>query len=80
MWDQLTPGDIERAKRDLGTKRADMLARHAEELRALDAEQSEVDGLEQAIALFFRKFSGPAREGEVVKLDEKREQRLQDAS
>jgi hypothetical protein len=32
------------------------LARHAEELRTLEAEQSEVDVIEKAIAAFAQKF------------------------
>src|SRR5947207_2570731 len=36
-WDRLTPDDIERVKRALAARRADALARHAEEVRKLDA-------------------------------------------
>src|SRR5437764_1059602 len=45
MWDQLTPNDIERVKAELGTRRTEMLARHAEELKELDAEQSQLETL-----------------------------------
>jgi hypothetical protein len=34
-----------------------MLARHAEELKALEADQAELDMLEQAIKEFVRKFN-----------------------
>jgi hypothetical protein len=34
-----------------------LLTRHAEELRALDAEQGEIDAFEQAIDAFARKFN-----------------------
>src|SRR4051812_21063812 len=34
VWDQLTRADVERAKRELGVRRAELLSRHAEELRA----------------------------------------------
>ena len=73
-WDQLKPSDIERAKEDLVTRRAEMLARHAEELRGLEADQAELDGLEQAITAFLQKFNSPAGAG-VVKLDAERELR-----
>ena len=73
-WDQLKPSDITRAKEDLVTRRAEMLARHAEELRGLDADQAELDGLEQAITGFLQKFNSPAGAG-VVKLDAERELR-----
>jgi hypothetical protein len=59
VWDQLTPGDIERVKNELGTRRAEMLARHAEELKGLDTEQSQIETLEQAIEMFLRKAKRP---------------------
>ena len=58
-WDQLTPDDIANAKQDIGMRRTEMQARHAEELQRLEADQSELAGLEQAIAAFLRKFSQP---------------------
>ncbi|MBV9153757.1 MAG: hypothetical protein JO204_18480 [Alphaproteobacteria bacterium] len=57
VWEHLSRTDIERVKRELGVRRAEMLARHAEELRALDAEQTEIDTFEQAIDAFARKFN-----------------------
>ena len=77
MWDQLTPNDIERAKSELGERRAEMLARHAEELQGLDADQSQLETLELAIASFLRKFNAASPEAAVVKLDEERELRQQ---
>ena len=74
-WDQLTPGDIDRAKHEIGMRRVEMLARHAEELKALEADQAQLETLEQAIAAFAAKF---AKAG-VVKLDEQRELRQQGA-
>ena len=64
MWDQLSRTDIERVKRELGVRRAELLARHAEELRALEAEQGEIDAFLQAIESFARKFNVAG--GEVV--------------
>ena len=55
VWDQLKPSDIERVKAELGTRRTEMLARHAEELKELDAEQGQLETLEQAIDMFLRK-------------------------
>jgi hypothetical protein len=74
MWDQLKPSDIERAKQDLVTRRAEIIARHAEELRGLDADQAQLDTLEQAITAFLQKFTSPTGAG-VVKLDAERELR-----
>jgi len=76
VWDQLSAGDIERAKRELGVRRAEMLARHADELKALEAEQGQIDTLEQAIASFLQKFNTDAAAA-VVKLDQERELRQQ---
>jgi hypothetical protein len=56
MWDRLTAADIEQAKRSVTNRRSEMLARHAEELKALDAEQTEISAIEQAINAFARKF------------------------
>jgi len=64
VWDQLTRADVERVKRELGLRRAELLSRHAEELRALDAQQTEIDTLEQTIDAFARKFNIAG--GEVV--------------
>lgn len=77
VWNQLTPADVERAKRDLGFRRTEMLARHSEELRALDADKVEIDALEQAIDAFMRKFAVPPAGGEVVPLKQQRPSRLQ---
>jgi hypothetical protein len=69
MWQQLTPDDVNRARQELGQQRSEMLARHAEELKSLDAERAEVDTLEQGIASFVRKFSGSVAGGAVVLFD-----------
>jgi hypothetical protein len=75
-WDRLTPTHIERAKHELGTRRAEMLARQAEELNALDADQSEIDTLAQAIDAFVEKFNLPSAASSGVQLAKERD-RLQ---
>ena len=55
-WDRLTSHDIERIRRARAARRADALARHAEELKKLDAEQAEIDAIEMAINSFARKY------------------------
>lgn len=63
MWDKIDSGDIEQAKHSLNLRRAETLSRHAEEIKTLDAEQTEVDELESAIAKFMSKFgegAGPS--------------------
>jgi hypothetical protein len=71
VWDKLTPADLERVKRGLSTRRSEMLARHAEELKALDAEHGEIDAIEKAIAIFAQKFK-LTKSAEVVPLDAER--------
>jgi len=68
MWDKLTTADLERVKRGLATRRSEILARHAQELKALDADQNEIDIIEKAIAAFTQKFS-PASSAEVIPLE-----------
>jgi hypothetical protein len=46
------------------------LARHAEELKALDAEQGEIDNFERSIGAFARKFNLAG--AKVVALDAER--------
>ena len=56
MWDRISSGDIEQAKHGLNLRRAETLSRHAEEIKALDAERTEVDELASAITKFMSKF------------------------
>ena len=72
-WDQLTPGDIGRVKHEIAARRAEMLARHAEELKRLEGDQAELEVLAQAIAAFAEKFAKRS----VVNLDQQRELRQQ---
>jgi len=71
MWDKRTAADLERVKQGLTTRRSEMLARHAEELKSLEAEQSEIDAIEKAIAVFTQKFR-PASIAEVTPLEGER--------
>ncbi len=85
VWDQLSFGDIERETNQLGVRRAEMLARHAEELKALEVDQTQLDALEQAIEAFVRRFGPSSPEdaqqsapgSAIVVLGEERESRLQ---
>jgi hypothetical protein len=60
VWNQLTAADVERARQELERQRTDMLARHVEEMKSLDADGSDIGELEQAIEAFMRKFGGTA--------------------
>jgi hypothetical protein len=57
MWTELTRADLDGVKRRLQARRAEMLARHAEELKALDVDEAELTVLEQAIDQLVRKFN-----------------------
>ena len=57
VWNQLSRADLDRVKRELDVRRSEMLARHAEELRALETDKKEIDILEQAIDGIARKFN-----------------------
>jgi hypothetical protein len=73
VWDQLTPGDLERAEQELVRRREEMLARHAAELQTLDDDRDRIASLEQAIAEFMRKFNAASGTGEIVQLGDERE-------
>lgn len=75
VWEQLTPGDLERAEQELARRREEMLARHAAELKSLDDDRDRITNLEQAIAEFMRNFSPAASAGEIVQLGDEREMR-----
>lgn len=56
MWDHLTPADIERVKQRLAVSRAEMLGRHAEELKELDAQQEDLAAFERLVSGFAQKY------------------------
>jgi hypothetical protein len=56
MWERLTPADLDHARNRLATSRAEMLRRHAEELRALDAQQDDIETVERVVARFAQKY------------------------
>ena len=66
MWTELTRADIERVKRELDTRRSEMLTRHAAELTALDVDEAELTILEEAIDALVRKLNTGS--AEIVKL------------
>jgi hypothetical protein len=81
MLDKVEETDfIERVSQQLAIRRAETLARHAEEIKALDADQSEVDAMAEAMDAFVRKFNLPVAESSVVRIDDEREMRLQSYS
>ena len=62
MWDHLTPADIERVKQRLAVSREEMLSRHAEELKELDAQQDEIEEFEVLVAAFSEKYLNGIRQ------------------
>jgi hypothetical protein len=57
VWNELNRTDLQRVKQDIETRRSEMLARHAEELADLDADQAELTVIEEAIDAVVRKFN-----------------------
>jgi len=57
VWNELNRTDLQRVKRDIETRRSEMLARHAEELADLDADQAELTVIDAAIDAVVRKFN-----------------------
>jgi hypothetical protein len=62
MWEQLTPADIQRARARAAALRCEMLNRHAEELRTLDANAAEIEALERLIIVFSERYLNAATE------------------
>ena len=56
MWRQLTPADIQRVRARAAALRCEILNRHAEELRTLDANEAEIDALERFILGFSKRY------------------------
>ena len=55
MWDSIASSDIAQAKHSLNLRRAAALSRHAEEIKVLDADHSELDQLVRIIETFTSK-------------------------
>jgi hypothetical protein len=56
MWEQLTPADVARVKRDLSLTRVATLSRHAAELKILDTQQEEIEKFEHLVTAFAEKY------------------------
>jgi len=87
MWNQ---GEFELIKREIVSRREEALTRHARELRdaltkqadelkVLDAAQSDLDALEQAMNAIASKFK-PAADTSVVSFEDSRAMQQQAAS
>jgi hypothetical protein len=75
VWDKLTPSDIERAKNEVGLRRAEMLARQVQELKGLEAEQGQLETLERAIDIFFQKINQSSPKSTTVRMGQGHELR-----
>ena len=56
MWNNLSVADLEQARQQLAVQREEILRRHAEEIGQLDADEAEIQALDQLAAAFIRKF------------------------
>ena len=59
MWLSIAPADIQQAKEQLAARHAEILARHADEIQRLDAEEAQIDDLAQLVEAFIEKFKAP---------------------
>jgi hypothetical protein len=65
MWERLTPTDIQQARERLALQRADLLRKHAEQLKSLDTERDDIEALERLIGSFTQKYvKSEAAQGE----------------
>jgi hypothetical protein len=67
MWERLRQSEILDAKRELGKRVDETLRRHAEELRTLDSDLSEVQTLDRLVDAFSDKFGTAPRDAAPAK-------------
>src|SRR5947209_877377 len=79
MWSSLARGDLERAQEEVKRRRLDMEARHAEELKTLEAQQADersgleakltqLSEVERAIDAFVHEYLQPTSTGDAEPL------------
>ena len=59
MWNEVSHAELEAAKQQLNSQREETLRRHAEELKALEGDQAEIETLHKLIDTFVVKFKLP---------------------
>jgi hypothetical protein len=59
MWDRITSADVERAKAALDEKRAEVLSRHVDEIKGLDAQLRDIESFERVVEAFFEEHLLP---------------------
>jgi hypothetical protein len=60
MWNLLQRTDLDQAQRELISRRAEILRRHAEELARLEADESDLEALDRLASAFSTKFKKTA--------------------
>ena len=56
MWDRISCAELEATKEELRTRRREMIRRDAEELQAIDQDQSEIEAFDQLIGAMPNRF------------------------
>src|SRR5205085_5324724 len=56
MWDRISCAELEATKEELRTRRREMIRRDAEELQAIDQDQSEIEACDQLIGAMANRF------------------------
>jgi plasmid stabilization system protein ParE len=67
MWDTISRAELEATKKQLRTRRQELIRRHAEELQAIEQDQAEIEAFDQLIGTIADKFKiGRSRRNELV--------------
>src|SRR5215216_6005645 len=56
MWDTVSQAELVEVRQQLDRRREDMLCRHAEELKALENDQAELETIDRLLGDFVKKF------------------------
>ena len=66
MWDTISRAELEATKKQLRTRRQELIRRHAEELQAIEQDQAEIEAFDQLIGTIADKFKiGRSRRNEL---------------
>ena len=66
MWDTISRAELEATKRQLRTRRQELIRRHAEELQAIEQDEAEIEAFDQLIGTIADKFKiGRSRRNEL---------------
>jgi hypothetical protein len=59
VWQQITTADVQHARHQLSLRRAQLVRRHAEELKDIEAQFNDIETFERVVAAFFEEYMSP---------------------